>query len=54
MRVKSGMGVEKVVCNKPGRSAITPTMNEENLAKKTFQLTDSLHREMISSQVAIR
>lgn len=46
-------GVEKVIGNKPGRSTIAPTVNEENLAKKTFHLTDFLHREMIPSQAAM-
>lgn len=33
-------GVEKATGNKPGRSTIAPTVNEENLGNKTSQLTD--------------
>lgn len=46
-------GVEKVIDNKPGRSTIAPTVNEENLANKTFQLTDFLDREMIPSHAVM-
>lgn len=46
-------GVEKAIGNKPGRSTIAPTVIEENLANKIFQLTDFLHREMIPPQAVM-
>lgn len=46
-------GVEKMIGNKPGRSTIAPTANEENLANKILQLTGLLQREMILSQAVM-
>lgn len=45
--------MEKVIGNKSGRSTVTPTVTEENLANKTFQLTDFLHREIIPPQAVM-
>lgn len=41
--------MDKIIVNKPGRSTIAPTVNEENLANKKFLLA-GLHREMLPSQ----